>query len=423
MKKSRVRILSIVCCVFLVSIMLTACGNGKKEEGFGKKEEQKEIVVMVPPWAEPSSELLKEFTEKTGIKVIINIVGWDDIRNKVSIAAAGETAPADVIEVDWSWVGEFGAADWFEPIEMPEEEIEGMPTVKSFMYNDQIVALPYANDFRLAYYNTEHFEQAGVTEAPKTWDEVYEACKKIKDQGISNYPIAMTLSATEASTTSLFWMTLSKYGDIFNDDFTLKKENVLGALEFVNKMVNDDKLIDPASENMKDVEVYGKLTAGATSFMIGPTYYIGLINNPDESQIVGKASAMLVPGNGDIKTATFALPEGIGVSKYSENKEAAKEFVNWYTSPEIQIKMYKEKGNIPTRTKALQQLIESGDIVGGEVLIEQSEYIASPFPGGIPQWYSEMSNTIYNSVNQMVQGAMTPEQACENIEKKVAELK
>ena len=46
----------------------------------------------------------------------------------------------------------------------------------------------------------------------------------------------MTLSATEASTTSLFWMTLSKYGDIFNDDFTLKKENVLGALEFVNKM-------------------------------------------------------------------------------------------------------------------------------------------------------------------------------------------
>ena len=167
-------------------------------------------------------------------------------------------------------------------------------------------------------------------------------------------------------------------------------------------MVNDDKLIDPASENMKDVEVYGKLTAGATSFMIGPTYYIGLINNPDESQIVGKASAMLVPGNGDIKTATFALPEGIGVSKYSENKEAAKEFVNWYTSPEIQIKMYKEKGNIPT------------------IL---SEYIASPFPGGIPQWYSEMSNTIYNSVNQMVQGAMTPEQACENIEKKVAELK
>lgn len=423
MKKRLVRILSVVCCVSLILVMLSGCGNGEKEESTEKNEEQKEIVVMVPPWAEPSGELLQEFTDKTGIKAVINIVGWDDIRNKVSIAAAGETAPADVIEVDWSWVGEFGAADWFEPIEMSEEEIEGMPTVKSFMYNDQIIALPYANDFRLAYYNIEHFEKVGITEAPKTWDEVYEACKKIKEQGISSYPVAMTLSATEASTTSLFWMTLSKYGDIFNDDFTLNQENVLEALKFVNKLVNEDKLIDPASENMKDVEVYGKLTAGAASFMVGPTYYIGLINNPDESQIAGKSSAMLVPGNGDIKTATFALPEGIGISKYSENKEAAKEFINWYTSPEVQIKMYGEKGNIPTRTEALQQLIDNGDIEGGEVLIEQSGYIASPFPGGIPNWYSEMSNTIYNSVNQMVQGAMSPEQACENIEKKVAELK
>ena len=325
MKKRLVRILSVVCCVSLILVMLSGCGNGEKEESTEKNEEQKEIVVMVPPWAEPSGELLQEFTDKTGIKAVINIVGWDDIRNKVSIAAAGETAPADVIEVDWSWVGEFGAADWFEPIEMSEEEIEGMPTVKSFMYNDQIIALPYANDFRLAYYNIEHFEKVGITEAPKTWDEVYEACKKIKEQGISSYPVAMTLSATEASTTSLFWMTLSKYGDIFNDDFTLNQENVLEALKFVNKLVNEDKLIDPASENMKDVEVYGKLTAGAASFMVGPTYYIGLINNPDESQIAGKSSAMLVPGNGDIKTATFALPEGIGISKYSENKEAAKE--------------------------------------------------------------------------------------------------
>lgn len=191
MKKRLVRILSVVCCVSLILVMLSGCGNGEKEESTEKNEEQKEIVVMVPPWAEPSGELLQEFTDKTGIKAVINIVGWDDIRNKVSIAAAGETAPADVIEVDWSWVGEFGAADWFEPIEMSEEEIEGMPTVKSFMYNDQIIALPYANDFRLAYYNIEHFEKVGITEAPKTWDEVYEACKKIKEQGISSYPVAM----------------------------------------------------------------------------------------------------------------------------------------------------------------------------------------------------------------------------------------
>ena len=112
-------------------------------------------------------------------------------------------------------------------------------------------------------------------------------------------------------------------------------DNVLGALTFLNSLVNEEKLIDPASQNMKDIEVYGKLTAGAASFMVGPTYFIGLINNPEESQVVGKAAATLVPGNGTIKTATFALPEGVGIPKYSENNEAARKFIDWYTSPDI----------------------------------------------------------------------------------------
>lgn len=421
MKKKMTRLISIFCCITLISVLVIGC-SGSDDSETSSSEGGKEITVMVPPWAEPSSELLESFTEETGIEVVMNIVGWDEIRNKVSIAAAGETAPADVMEVDWSWVGEFGAANWLEPLELSDEEIEGMPTVKSFMYGEEVVALPYANDFRIAYYNTEHFEQVGITEAPETWEEVLDACKKIKEKGICEHPLSMTVSATEAATTSLLWMTLSKYGDFFNDDFTVNKENVLGALTCVNDLVSKDKLIDPASANMKDIEVYSKLTSGDASMMVGPTYYIGLINNPDESQVVGKAKAMLVPGNGEIKTATFALPEGVGVSKYSENKEAATKFVNWYTSPETQIAMYGEKGNIPTRTEALQELIDDGSIVGGEVLIEQSGYIAAPFPGGIPEWYSEMSNTIYNSVNQMVQGAITPEDAYNTIETKVKEL-
>ena len=98
---------------------------------------------MVPPWAEPSPELLNSFTEDTGIRVTMNIVGWDDIRNKVSIAAVGNKAPADVIEVDWSWVGEFGAAGWFEPIILTDEEKAGMPTAVSYTHLDVYKRQPY----------------------------------------------------------------------------------------------------------------------------------------------------------------------------------------------------------------------------------------------------------------------------------------
>ena len=65
------------------------------------------MCIRDRPWAEPSPELLQEFTDESGIKVILNVVGWDDIRNKISIASVGQAAVADVVEVDWSWVGEF----------------------------------------------------------------------------------------------------------------------------------------------------------------------------------------------------------------------------------------------------------------------------------------------------------------------------
>ena len=51
--------------------------------------------------------MLAEFEKETGIKVNVETVSWDDMRNKIAIAASGNKAAADVFEVDWSWIGEF----------------------------------------------------------------------------------------------------------------------------------------------------------------------------------------------------------------------------------------------------------------------------------------------------------------------------
>lgn len=443
MRKFTNYVLGAACCLaataFLVSCSAAGTGGGSGEtqaktgESQAKAEETKEtagdqsvkgtkITVMVPPWGEPSKELLDSFMKDTGIDVTINVVGWDDIRDKVSIAAVGKKAPADVFEVDWSWVGEFGAADWLEPIPMTDEEKAGMPVVSSFQYRGQTLALPYANDFRLGYYNKDYFSKIGMSQAPDNWDDMVAACKKLKAAGVCEYPIPFALSATEGTTTCLLWYTESRYGAFFNDDFTVNKEHVLAALQSLDQLVNQDKLINPADENLKDVEVYPNITSGSAAFMVGPTSYIGKINNPKYSSVIGQVSPILVPGNATQRTASFALPEGVGVSKFSKNKAAAMKYIQWFTSPDVQVQIYKDKNSIPTRTEALQKLIDDGAIQDGQVLIEQSKSIVSPFPGGIPSWYSEMSNAIYNSVNQMVTGGLTPEQAVTKISDKVNEL-
>lgn len=376
---------------------------------------------MAPDWANPGDELLAEFAKETGIKVIINEVGWDDIRDKVAIAASGGEAAADVIEVDWSWVGEMNSAGWLEPIEMTAEDKGDMPTLETFTIEDQILAVPYANDYRIAYYNKAHFEKAGIMEAPKTWGEVYDALTKIKAAGVVEYPFTMPMNADESATTSMMWMAFSRNGAVFNEDDTLNKEAVTDALQFENKLVTE-AMIDPAAKTFSGMDCYRKITAGEASFMVGPTKFVGISNDPEQCAVVGDIVPILLPGTTGTSEQTMALPEAVGITAFSKNKEEAETFVKWFTSADIQKRMYAVNSSIPTRNTVLKEMVDEGIFKNVGAMLEEADLIKTVFPNGVPDYYSEMSNTMYNSINKMVLGEMTPEAAADSMNEKVNEL-
>ena len=409
------KIITLLIALSLTVLFIVSCNGNKEAQG-------NSITVMVPDWAVPSDEMLNAFTKETGITVNMNAMAWENIRDKISIAAAGGTAAADVVEVDWSWVGEFYSADWLEPIELTQEEIDAMPSIQPFIIDGKVLALPYANDFRLAYYNKKHFETAGITEAPKSWDNVYEDLKKIKAAGVTKYPFSMPLNADESCTTSLIWLTYSKYGIVFNEDGTLNKDAVLGGLQFINQMVNVDNLIDPACKTSTGMDAYRRINSGEASFIVGPTSFVSRVQDTNESQVVGDVIPILLPGATGPSPKTFALPEGVGVIKLSKNKEAAMKFVKWFNSPEIQKQLNYVQNTMPTRTSVMEELINEGKLKNTGALLEESKLISSPFPKGVPSYYSEMTTAIFNAVNEMVLGAKTPEQAFDAMDAKIKEL-
>ncbi len=420
------RIISSILCMVLAAGLLAGCGSKKEDtdKDTGKtaeKSEGAEITFMIPDWGVPGDDLLAEFTEETGIKVVINEVSWDDIRDKIAIAASGGAAAADVVEVDWSWVGEFYDADWLEPLELTEEETADMPTLETFTVDGKVLAVPYANDYRLSYYNTKQYEEAGIEGEPNTWDDVYEHAKKLKEAGVTEYPFAIPLNAEESATTSLIWLAYTMNGVVFNDDGTLNKDSVLAALEYEKKML-DEGLIDPADKTSSGMDAYRRVLSGDASFMTGPTSFVARSNNEEECSVIGEIMPILVPGKTDKSEKTMALPEAIGVTKFSENKEAATEFVKWYTSPEIQKTLNKTNNAIPTHNDVLQELIDDGTVVNAGAMMEEAKLIASPFPNGVPSYYSEMSNAIYNAVNKMALGELTAEEAFSQMDEKVTEL-
>lgn len=55
--------------------------------------------------------------------------------------------------------------------------------IKSFSPEGGIYAVPYQPNLMTVFYNKDHFEQAGITEIPKTWDDFMDVCQKLKDAG------------------------------------------------------------------------------------------------------------------------------------------------------------------------------------------------------------------------------------------------
>ena len=170
----------LVAVIILIACLFVGCQSKKTEEVKKETTEGKEITLMIPDWGAPTEEMLAEFKAETGITVKVLPTAWDDTKSKISIAAAGKKAAADVVEVDWSWVGEFQNAGWLEPLEVDEATQKDIPSISYFKVNNGIYAVPYANGLRLAYINKEMLSKAGVTEFPKTWAEMEAVFDKLK---------------------------------------------------------------------------------------------------------------------------------------------------------------------------------------------------------------------------------------------------
>ena len=130
------------------------------------------ITVLMP--SPQGATVAADFEAETGIHVDLQTLSWDDIRPKLVAALIAGTAPADVTEFDWSWTGQFSAADWYLPLNdaIDAGTVADIAGSSIFTVNGKLLGVPYTNDFRVMLINKQHFDQAGITETPKTLDQL-----------------------------------------------------------------------------------------------------------------------------------------------------------------------------------------------------------------------------------------------------------
>lgn len=158
-----------------MSVLLAACGGtsaatsgSQSSKGFrpgvlNRAYAGTTINVLLPPWGQMPKSQLAKFTAATGVKVNLENMAWDSIHSKVVTSEAAGVAPADVTEVDWSWVGQFGAAGWYTPLAryLPASVITGSPVSPVFVSGGQQIAMPYNLDLRGMILNMTDFRRRG----------------------------------------------------------------------------------------------------------------------------------------------------------------------------------------------------------------------------------------------------------------------
>jgi len=398
-----------------VSLPLYAADTASSKEYAGQT-----ITVMLPPWGTLPKNMVDRFQLDTGIKINMQTLGWDEIRAKVITSLVAGISPADVVEVDWSWVGQFGAAGWFTPLDkiIGREILSDTPSSKIFQYKGQTLAVPYNNDFRLMIVNKAHLSKAGIIKMPKTMDQLLIDARALKASGASKYPIALPLSATEGTATAWYLLTKAYGGELFDDNFRpqFASENSPGhkALQFIQQAVKEG-LIDPAATGMTDVQVQDAFKGGQYSIdLAGWPGNLSTYNDKTKSKIAGSATAALMPSSTG-SSRSFGLVEGLGIPQKSKNKGAASEFIKWWMRVENQVEVYEVLSDLPTRNSALKVLIQQNKLNDGEVLLEQIKGVTPLFASGSPEWYPELSREASAAINQMAKGQLTVNEVAKQI--------
>jgi len=377
------------------------------------------ISVLLPSPQDP--DVAADFEAETGIHVDMQTLSWDDIRPKLVTALVAGTSPADVTEFDWSWTGQFDAAGWYMPLNdvIDAETVADIGVAKSFMVGGKLLGVPYSNDFRVMLVNKKHFTDAGVADMPKTLDEVVAAAKKIKEKGITEYPIGLPLSATEGASTAWYLLTKAFGGELFDKDFnpqfTSPDSAGYKALAF-ELMLLKEGLVDPASTGLKDSQINETMfSQGITSIMIaGEPGRLGQMEDAAKSTVVGQTGAILVPTASGV-TRSFGLPEALGIPASSPNKEAAVAFVKWFTGKTFQKRNLINNSILPTRTSALGELNVAGKLFSGDTLVAQSKTVEALFPQGTPTWYPQFSSGVNTAINSAAKGQITVDEAMQAI--------
>jgi multiple sugar transport system substrate-binding protein len=345
------------------------------------------------------------------------LVSYDSLHDKIVTAQVGGNGKYDVVLMDTPWPAELVTANIVSDItsKIPADFLSGVfdSAWTAAKYNGKIYGVPWINDTKFFFYNSDMFSKAGLTAAPKTWDEVEADAKAIKAAGIVKYPITASWKQAEAVICDWTQLAAAFGGSDFvdpNGKALFNQGGGLAALTFMKKLL-DEGLVDPASLSQTEDDVNSVVSAGQAAMALNWTYGLSVMNDPSKSTVAGKMKVAPSPGEGSVTTSGVNGGMSLAVTTTTKHPNEALAYALFMASEKSQemdvanaLPMWKASFDDPNVTKNNPDLFAAAKI-------EFAGLVARP----VVPYYTKLSNALQDAIQQALLGKKTPQQALDDV--------
>lgn len=413
-------------------LSLTGCGAPGGGAGSGGGKGTVNVVLSNHPWQRGIEPLIPEFEKESGIKVEVQTFAEQQARDRILLNLQSKSTATDVYMTLPSREGpQFWGAGYYEPLDGYLEQAPNSykaddfsPSAIAGMKNadGNVIAVPLNIEGPVLFYRTDVFEELGL-QVPTTIEEVIQTAKKIKDAGEVT-PI--TLRGAAAAVPFDFGPFLHGEGLEWTKDDGTANFDQPGAAKAIEEYATLARDYGPDGViNYSFTESSNLFAQGKVAMSLESSNELNSLIDPGNSTVVDNVGVAKMPA-GSVRAAPTALSWGLAMSPFSKNKDAAWKFMEWATSPEVQLKLtqadiapprdsvasdpsYLEGLSTPTQKQWLEAVADIQANGNTEV-------------GPVGTKAPAMREVIGNGIGKAILGEATPEEAAAEIQAGLNEL-
>ncbi|MBF4591312.1 MULTISPECIES: ABC transporter substrate-binding protein [unclassified Curtobacterium] len=364
--RTAIRALAITAAAALTVTGLAACSAG----GSGSSGDSKTLTY----WAsnqgtslqndkEVLTPVLKKFTKETGIKVDLQVIGWNDLQTKIQTAVTSGQGP-DVVNIGNTWATSLQATGAFK--EFGASEMKAIGGSDKFgkvalstggAPGKTVTSVPLYGLAYGLYYNKQMLQDAGIT-PPTTWEDLVTDAKKLTTGG--KYGFSLAGGSYTENAHFAFINSAQNGGEWFDKSgkptFT-SKANVDGIKRYLDLM-QDAKVANPSNAQ------YDNATQSVTDFANKKAAFILNQNNANNTiESLGMKSdeygvvALPAPADGK-EIASFPAGINLSIFKNTKNEDGALKFVKYMTSANTQTTLDKPYSALPVLAAAADSVTD-----------------------------------------------------------------